>query len=210
MREPASSRNRFSLGMTLIEILVVLAIIGILSALIYPVRKGIDSANRTKCLNNLRQIGMAAETYIQENNKFPDLNAWPAQLGNYLVRGGNIYAIPAGTKTIFWCPAVTVPSEPGSYNGLIEYGINAQGYAGLGRFATWGDPIPPVDSKRFAFMDATGKNVWDNQPARIPSRHGSNNYNALFADGHVENMSTQQFPLGSIAWRNLFWGYQRY
>jgi len=207
-------RKCYKSGMTLIELLVGIAIVGILFALIYPsVKKGVDAANRTKCLNNLRQIGVGAELYIQENNnKFPDFDAWPGQLGVYLVPGGNIFTLRAGTKTVFWCPAVTVPTDPASFNGLLEYGINAQGYAGLGRF--YQDPghsgIAITDSKRFAFMDATGKNVWDTTPTRVNPSHGTNNYNAIFADGHAENMSTAQYPLGSSAWRNLFWGYTRY
>ena len=207
-------RKCYKSGMTLIELLVVIAIVGILFALIYPnIKKGVDAANRTKCLNNLRQIGAAAELYTQENdNTFPKMDAWPGQLGVYLVPGGNIFTLRAGTKTVFWCPAVTVPTDPASYNGIIEYGINAQGYAGLGRF--YQDPghsgIAITDSKRFAFMDSTGKNVWDTTPTRVNPSHGMNNYNAIFADGHAENMSTAQYPLGSSAWRNLFWGYTRY
>ena len=200
--------------MTLIELLVVVAIIGILFAIIFPsVKKGIDSANRAKCLNNLKQIGVGAELYAQDhNNTFPSLNGWPNELIGYLLPGKDLNTLPAGTKTVFWCPAVTVATDPASYNGLTEYGINAQGYAGLGRLQETSDSATKViqNSKRFAFMDATGKNVWDTTPTRIPTCHGSNNYNAVFADGHAENLSISQYPLGSTAWRNLFWGYTRY
>ena len=49
---------------TLIELLVAIAIVGILAALILPaLGRGKESAKSVSCLNNLRQIGIAAQTY---------------------------------------------------------------------------------------------------------------------------------------------------
>lgn len=56
---------------TLIEILIVLTIIGILAAILFPVFSNArEAARRTTCASNLKQIGQGIAMYVQDNNRF--------------------------------------------------------------------------------------------------------------------------------------------
>jgi len=60
-------------GLTLVEMLIVLAIIGVIAAILLPVLgKARESGRRTACLSNLKQLGLAFNMYTQDaNRKYP-------------------------------------------------------------------------------------------------------------------------------------------
>lgn len=84
-------------GFTLVELLVTIAIIGVLMSMILPaVQMARESARRTQCLNNLRNLGVAVLNYESERMQFPPSRAadgfvtWPVYLMPYLEMN-NVY-----------------------------------------------------------------------------------------------------------------------
>ncbi len=102
-------------GFTLIELLTVIAIIGILAAILIPVVSSVrESARATQCLSNLRQIGLSLALYTDDHDgRFPfpiggaGATQWSRQLHEYglPIRSQS----PTLDHEVFVCPSAEYP-----------------------------------------------------------------------------------------------------
>ncbi len=100
-------------GFTLIELLVVVALIAVLVGLLLPaVQKVRESAARTQCLNNLRQLGLALHQFHDVNQVFPASGWTMAGPGN-----------PAG-KFVGWRPLTLPYIEQENLKKLYDFSSN--------------------------------------------------------------------------------------
>lgn len=114
------SAHRYFRGFTLIELLVVIAIIALLSGILLPVlHRARIIANRISCRSNLRQITLAWQVYLDDNdgcfyqglNANHDFGGWKGKGGYALTRPLNPYLkLPPEIETenaakVFRCPA---------------------------------------------------------------------------------------------------------
>lgn len=109
-------------GFTLIELLVVIAIIAILAAILFPVfARAKETSKVTKCINNLKQIGVGITTYIDDNSgKFPPA----ANFGTEAYNNANgqptlLQCIRTYTKTVIARDNTTNSGKPYSSVGIF-------------------------------------------------------------------------------------------
>lgn len=194
-------------GFTLIELLAVVAIVGVLAALVTSqVGKAIDRSKATQCLNNMRQLGAASMAYSADNNmQFPGsvhgrsmgIKSWRLTLPPYFLsdkESANFNPNDEGVDLrTFRCPCDKDKERKYTYiiNDFLDMTSSAKVSSPAETFL-FAEAVEKYDPSvdHFHFSEFGGGSVSSAAFAKDVAVEGhSNGANYLFSDGHVEYLS---------------------
>ena len=201
------------LGFTLIELLIVIAVIGVLIALLLPALSATrDSARAAVCKSNMRQIGLSLQMYAERHGgRFPWTEhsqadqSWIITLGPYLEDVDVVRVCPDDPRGGEWMTGDAKGSSYGINNFVADPEV--QGYSGslwkirdgsglivLFEAAPERDDVHGSDhihcSQFYSPVYKMLGRVFEMGFREIDTdRHGGDTANYLFADGHVRAFS---------------------
>lgn len=165
----AATKTDRSAGFTLVELLVVVAIMAVLLAILLPsLKKARDLAKTAICVNNQHQIGLAMGTYAMDNSGYLPRGVgppaagcrqgWVGLLASYVYQTDNWddskLTYNPGSLKIFLCPSVELVQAPASIQGgqtiVGYYKRISSSYAAIKPFVGSGiqtGPAPPYNDK---------------------------------------------------------------
>jgi len=209
-----SSRGQWRGGFTLLELLVVIAVIAVIAGLLLPVLAQVrEQGRRTTCLSNLHQISLAHMLYLADwDERFPDwhmpalprpvpfavLRFWPEYLAPYLHGEGILHD-----------PSAVWQGAPLGGAWLADYVLLTWGPGGFGRLdvpyfrwpgasLTLYNVVRP--SETLCLIDG-----WTATTLTWRDHRHSEGSNGCFVDGHCRWLSEAEYSRLDTNGRDFYW-----
>lgn len=188
-------RKRFQAAFTLVELLVVIAVIGILGSLLLPaLAKAKGKAHETKCLNNLKQLGLSTLLYSQDHQGLVQIDAplepgitWATVLStNQALTAFDLFVCPSYSPKRFtnWFKTYGVRQDPppevaqGDFKEFLKVEAITRPTDYLHLADTTSRGRQGIGAEQYYFFRVDSEK-------QVHARHGSK-ANGAFLDGHVE------------------------
>ncbi len=178
----SDNRRSTVVAFSLIELLVTVAIIATIASLLMVAVAGARaSAQRTQCANNLHQLALALQSYVNDSNDYPWFYSYPWRDGGKMWYDRlESYTKESWTNAPYLCPSYAgPPTKPGNIsNGRFQEPVGSYGYNIGGVGGQWSEQrlglSGGVNSGRSGMIEVREPFV------RVPSDM------IAFGDGYVE------------------------
>ena len=186
-------RNTSARAFTLVELLVVIGIIAVLIAILFPVfSRAREQARRTKCLANLRTLGQAAFIYANHhkdrlpNGNPPNVFDDPMAANWVMVN----FADEVKDGRVFHCPSDKDETEPDAIQNAFQNDPKSARISYEFYSLFW----PSREGPKLARLKGRAPIAWDldggprdpKLPGSGDENHGPKGGHVLFSDGHAE------------------------